>query len=105
MTWSCSDRPRLRDRGYRLATRALAVLLFPVARMVAPGHARYVACQWALAARFPHEDLAGLTPAARAAFHGGTHAGAVAEWGADRSDLGIPRRWGAGTTVPRGGLP
>jgi hypothetical protein len=68
MTWSCSGRPRLRDRGYRLATRALAVLLFPVARMVAPGHARHVACQWALAARFPHEDLVGLTPAARAAF-------------------------------------
>ncbi|NMO53923.1 M15 family metallopeptidase [Actinoplanes sp. TBRC 11911] len=30
--------------------------------------ARHVACQWALATRFPAEDLDGLTPATRAAF-------------------------------------
>ena len=33
-----------------------------------PHRARHVACQWALAARFPAENLDGLTPATRAAF-------------------------------------
>ncbi|WP_027943664.1 D-alanyl-D-alanine carboxypeptidase family protein [Amycolatopsis taiwanensis] len=68
MPRSHRDRPRLRDRGYRLVTRVLAVLLLPIARMAVPHRARHVACQWALAARFPAEDLTGLTPATRAAF-------------------------------------
>jgi zinc D-Ala-D-Ala carboxypeptidase len=46
----------------------LAVLLVPVALLVTPRRARHTACQWALAARFPTEDLAGLTAATRAAF-------------------------------------
>lgn len=56
------------DRVYRIAARVLAVMLLPVAFMAAPGRARHVACQWALAARFPAESLSGLTPATRAAF-------------------------------------
>jgi hypothetical protein len=59
---------RLRDRGYKVATRVLAVALLPVAFVAAPRRARHLACQWALAARFPREDLTGLTPATRAAF-------------------------------------
>jgi zinc D-Ala-D-Ala carboxypeptidase len=59
---------RLRDRGYRVVTRMLAVALLPVAFVVAPGRVRHAACQWALAVRFPAEDLTGLTPATRAAF-------------------------------------
>jgi zinc D-Ala-D-Ala carboxypeptidase len=59
---------RRRDRVYRIVTRLLAVTLLPVAVVVAPGRARHTACQWALAARFPAEDLTGLTPATRAAF-------------------------------------
>jgi hypothetical protein len=46
----------------------LAVMLLPMAFLVAPRRARQVACQWALAARFPAEDLTGLTPATSAAF-------------------------------------
>ena len=59
---------RQRDRLYRLVTRLLSVALLPLAFVVAPCRARHVACQWALAARFPAEDLDGLTPATRAAF-------------------------------------
>lgn len=59
---------RFRDRGYRVVTRMLAVALLPVAFLVTRRRARQLACQWALAARFPAEDLAGLTPATRAAF-------------------------------------
>ncbi|GAA4528846.1 D-alanyl-D-alanine carboxypeptidase family protein [Amycolatopsis samaneae] len=59
---------RRRDPAYHLATRALAVVLLPPAWLAAPRRARHVACQWALAARFPAEDLTGLTPATRAAF-------------------------------------
>jgi zinc D-Ala-D-Ala carboxypeptidase len=59
---------RRRDRLYRLVTRLLSVGLLPVALVVAPRRARHVACQWALAARFPGENLDGLTPATRAAF-------------------------------------
>lgn len=59
---------RRRDHVYRIATRVLAVLLLPAAFLVAPGRARLVACGWALSARFPAERLAGLAPAARAAF-------------------------------------
>lgn len=43
-------------------------MLLPAACVVAPYRARQVACGWALAARFPAESLAGLAPAARAAF-------------------------------------
>jgi len=65
----CSSRTaRRRDRLYRLVTRLLSVALLPLAFVVAPLRARHVACQWALAARFPAEDLDGLTPATRAAF-------------------------------------
>ena len=64
-----SSRPiRRRDRLYRLITRLLAVALLPAAFAVAPRRARHVACQWALAARFPAENLDGLTPATLAAF-------------------------------------
>jgi hypothetical protein len=42
--------------------------LLPVALVVAPRRARPVACQRALAARFPAGNLDGLTPATRAAF-------------------------------------
>jgi hypothetical protein len=44
------------------------VVLLPVALVVAPRKVRHVACRWALVARFPAENLAGLTPATRAAF-------------------------------------
>jgi zinc D-Ala-D-Ala carboxypeptidase len=59
---------RRRDRLYRLVTRLLSVVLLPFAFAVASRRARLVACQWALAARFPAEDPDGLTPATRAAF-------------------------------------
>ena len=50
-------------------TRLLSVALLPLAfaGRAAP-RARQAACQWALAARFPAENLDGLTPATRAAF-------------------------------------
>src|SRR5690242_7458718 len=59
---------RRRDPWYRWMTRALAVALLPLAAVMTPGRARHTACRWALAARFPREDLAGLTPATRTAF-------------------------------------
>jgi zinc D-Ala-D-Ala carboxypeptidase len=59
---------RRRDHLYRLVTRLLSVALVPLGLVVAPNRARQVACQWALAARFPAENLDGLTPATRAAF-------------------------------------
>ncbi len=59
---------RRRDRLYRLATRLLSVALLPLAFARAPRKARHTACQWALATRFPAENLDGLTPATRAAF-------------------------------------
>ena len=45
-----------------------AIALLPLAFVVAPRRARCLACQWALAVRFPAENLRGLTPATRAAF-------------------------------------
>nr|WP_236808555.1 D-alanyl-D-alanine carboxypeptidase family protein [Amycolatopsis albispora] len=51
-----------------MAARLLAVALLPLAFVLAPRRARHVACQWALAARFPAENLAGLTLATRRAF-------------------------------------
>jgi hypothetical protein len=59
---------RRRDPVYGMLTRLLAVSLAPVAALVTPGQARHTACQWALGLRFPAENLAGLTPATRAAF-------------------------------------
>lgn len=59
---------RRRDRLYRIVTRLLAVALLPLAFAVAPRRARHLACQWALTARFPAENLDGLTPGTRAAF-------------------------------------
>ena len=65
----CSGRTaRRRDRLYQLVTRLLSVALLPLAFVIAPRRARHVACQWALAARFPAENLDGLTPSTRAAF-------------------------------------
>jgi zinc D-Ala-D-Ala carboxypeptidase len=74
-----------RTRLFAAATRVLAVLLVPVAFLRAPGHARYFACQWALATRFPAEDLRGLAPAAFAAF---TAARTEAFW-RDRQLIGL----------------
>jgi LAS superfamily LD-carboxypeptidase LdcB len=59
---------RRRDSVYRTVTRLLAFSLAPIATVVTPGRARHTACQWALKMRFPAENLAGLTPATRAAF-------------------------------------
>ena len=61
-------RARRRDRLYPLITRLLSIALLPLACALAPRRPRRAACQWALAARFPAENLDGLTPGARAAF-------------------------------------
>lgn len=74
-----------KTRLFAAATRALAVLLLPVAFLRAPRGARYLACQWALAIRFPREDLRGLSPAAVAAF---TAARTEAFW-RDRQLIGL----------------
>jgi D-alanyl-D-alanine carboxypeptidase len=57
-----------RDKIFAAATKALARCMLPVAHLRAPGHAHYVACQWALAIRFPAENLEGLHPALFVAF-------------------------------------
>ncbi|HWD01740.1 MAG TPA: D-alanyl-D-alanine carboxypeptidase [Amycolatopsis sp.] len=57
-----------RAAAYAAAARLLALLLLPVAFVRSPRRARYLACEWALALRYPAEQLDGLTPAARAAF-------------------------------------
>ncbi len=59
---------RRRDRVYRVVTRLLSIALLPLAFTAAPRRARHLACRWALAVRFPAENLDGLTPATRAAF-------------------------------------
>jgi D-alanyl-D-alanine carboxypeptidase len=69
---------RPRDHAYRYAALLLAVVALPAAylsslrrrpgRHAARAGARHLACQWALAVRFPAEDLDGLTPQARTAF-------------------------------------
>jgi len=60
---------RRRDTVYRWSTLLLAVALVPAARLAGGrGAGRHLACQWALGARFPAENLDGLTPATRAAF-------------------------------------
>ncbi|MDL4818688.1 M15 family metallopeptidase [Actinomadura opuntiae] len=53
------------------------MLLVPIAFCRAPGHGRFLACQWALSLRFPAEDLRGLAPETLMAF---THARAEAFW-------------------------
>ncbi|HJP75261.1 MAG TPA: D,D-peptidase/D,D-carboxypeptidase VanY-N [Pseudonocardiaceae bacterium] len=74
-----------RDRVFAAGARALGVALLPAAYLRSPGRARYLACQWALATRYPRENLAGLRPAARAAF---TEARAEAFW-RDRQLIGL----------------
>ncbi|MEU4667710.1 D-alanyl-D-alanine carboxypeptidase [Amycolatopsis sp. NPDC023774] len=59
---------RRRDVGYRVVTRLLAFVLWPLASVIAPGRARSVACSWALGIRFPAEDLTGLSAGTHAAF-------------------------------------
>jgi zinc D-Ala-D-Ala carboxypeptidase len=67
--------PRARDHAYRVIVRLLAVGLLPIAYAMAPRRARHLACQWALALRFPAENLTGLTRDTRAAFEAArTHA-------------------------------
>ncbi|MGW5052777.1 D-alanyl-D-alanine carboxypeptidase family protein [Actinokineospora sp. NPDC004072] len=58
---------RLRDWVYRVVTRGVAVVLVPVAWVVAPGRVLETAARWALALRYPAEDLNGLTHATRVA--------------------------------------
>jgi hypothetical protein len=60
---------RRRDAVYRWTTLLLAVAFVPAARLAGGrGSGKHLACQWALAVRFPAENLEGLTPATRAAF-------------------------------------
>ncbi|KAA9158073.1 M15 family metallopeptidase [Amycolatopsis acidicola] len=66
-----------RIRLLAAVTRTLAVALLPLAQLRSPGRARFTACQWALALRFPAEDLDGLEPGTRASFR---EARAVAFW-------------------------
>ncbi|HJP79255.1 MAG TPA: D-alanyl-D-alanine carboxypeptidase [Pseudonocardiaceae bacterium] len=66
-----------RDRIMAAGALALGGLLLPIAFLRSPGRAKYFASQWALAARFPRENLAGLDRATRAAF---TRARAEAFW-------------------------
>ncbi|MBD2894969.1 hypothetical protein amrb99_39010 [Actinomadura sp. RB99] len=67
----------IKARVLAVVTRVVAVLLVPLAFFRAPDRARFLACQWALALRFPAEDLRGLAPETLAAF---THARAEAFW-------------------------
>lgn len=60
-----------------LATKLIARCLLPLAALRAPGHAHWLACQWALGLRFPSENLEGLSRPARDAF---TSARADAFW-------------------------
>ncbi|WP_410657088.1 M15 family metallopeptidase [Amycolatopsis sp. lyj-112] len=57
-----------RDRVFAAITRILAVLLLIPAWLRSPGHARRIACGWALSLRFPAERLTGLTEATLTAF-------------------------------------
>lgn len=60
---------RRRDAVYHWTTLLLAVAFVPAARLVGGrGSGKHLACQWALAVRFPAENLSGLTAATRAAF-------------------------------------
>jgi hypothetical protein len=62
------ERRTARDRVFAGVTKILAVLLLLPALAWRPGRALELACQWALALRFPAEDLTGLTVGTRAAF-------------------------------------
>lgn len=53
---------------YAWVTMLIAVLVLPAAYLRRPGHARELACSWALRLRFPSEDLSGLTEGAKTAF-------------------------------------
>jgi zinc D-Ala-D-Ala carboxypeptidase len=75
----------LKSRALALVTRLVAVALLPVAFCRAPRRARFLACQWALALRFPAEDLRGLTPQTWTAF---TSARAEAFW-CDKQLIGL----------------
>jgi len=55
---------------FELATKVLARVLLPVAKVREPRAARHRAAQWALGLRFPRESLAGLRPETRRAFEG-----------------------------------
>ncbi|MGP4021272.1 D-alanyl-D-alanine carboxypeptidase family protein [Saccharopolyspora sp. 5N708] len=57
-----------RERVFEAITKVLAVVLLPAAFLRTPGRARHIACQWALAIRFPAENLDGLTREARTMF-------------------------------------
>jgi zinc D-Ala-D-Ala carboxypeptidase len=57
-----------RDTVLETLTKIIAVLLLPLAYLSAPGRARYFACQWALALRFPVESLDGLDRATSLSF-------------------------------------
>jgi len=57
-----------RDRLRGVATLVLGRVLLLPALLRRPGHARELACHWALALRFPHTDLTGLTPSTREQF-------------------------------------
>jgi D-alanyl-D-alanine carboxypeptidase len=66
---SAADTARRRDHFYRALTLLLAVAFVPAALVIGRrGAAAQLACRWALALRFPAENLAGLHPSARAAF-------------------------------------
>ena len=92
---------RRRDFLYRLVTRLLSVALLPLAVAAAPQRARQVACQWALAARFPAENLDGLTPATRAAFEAARTEALWRHGELDRADRRLPRRARPGAAVRR----
>jgi D-alanyl-D-alanine carboxypeptidase len=53
---------------FEVATKVLARVLLPVAKVREPREARHRAAQWALGLRFPRESLAGLMPETRRAF-------------------------------------
>ncbi|WP_163509183.1 D-alanyl-D-alanine carboxypeptidase family protein [Fodinicola acaciae] len=68
MTEPCATPDRRRDRVYAVCTKALAIVFLPFAFVRAPRRARQLACQWALAVRYPAENLDGLSPQTAAAF-------------------------------------
>lgn len=68
MTEPCATPDRRRDRVYAACTRALAIAFLPIAFVRAPRRAKQLACGWALAARYPTENLDGLSPETAAAF-------------------------------------
>ena len=53
---------------FAVATKVLARVLLPAAKVWQPRVAHHLAAQWALGLRFPRESLAGLSPETRRAF-------------------------------------